>query len=104
MRPLYHLAQKLLSHLKISNENVKYYASLVSYYSVHRLRQLSEGMVYVYLLCFVHNRYQKLHDNLIQSLIYHVRRHGDEARPPQRSRCIPAALQVTQICKRPVRC
>ena len=69
MRPLYHLAQKLLPHLKISNENVKYYASLVSYYSVHRLRQLSEGMVYVYLLCFVHHRYQKLHDNLIQSLI-----------------------------------
>jgi hypothetical protein len=80
MRPLYHLAKKLLSHLKISNENVKYYASLVSYYSVHRLRQLSEGMVYVYLLCFVHHRYQKLHDNLIQSLIYHVRRHGDEAK------------------------
>ena len=66
--------------MKISNENVKYYASLVGYYSVHRLRQLNEGMVYVYLLCFVQHRYQKLHDNLIQSLIYHVRRHSDEAK------------------------
>jgi hypothetical protein len=28
----------------------------------------------------VHHRYQKLHDNLIQSLIYHVRRHGEEAK------------------------
>jgi TnpA family transposase len=80
MSPLYHLAQKLLPDLKISNENVKYYASLVGYYSVHRLRQLDEGVVYVYLLCFVHHRYQKLHDNLIQSLIYHVRRHSDEAK------------------------
>jgi hypothetical protein len=34
MRPLYHLTQKLLPHLKISNENIKYYASLVSYYPV----------------------------------------------------------------------
>ena len=24
--------------------------------------------------------YQKLHDNLIQSMIHHVRRHGDDAR------------------------
>ena len=80
MRPLYQLAQQLLPHLTISNENVKYYASLVSYYSVHRLRQLEEGMAFVYLLCFVHHRYQKLHDNLIQSLIYHVMRHGEEAK------------------------
>ena len=80
MRPLYHLAQQLLPHLTISSENVKYYASLVSYYSVHRLWQMEEGMVDLYLLCFVHHRYQKLHDHLIQSLIYHVRRHGDEAK------------------------
>ena len=52
----------------------------MDYYSVHRLRQLSEPMVYVYLLCFIQHRYQKLHDNLIQSLIHHVRRHGDDAR------------------------
>ena len=80
MCPLYYFAQRLLPRLKISNENVKYYASLVSYYSVHQLRQLSKWTAYVYLLCFVHYRYQKLHDNLIQSLLFHVRRHGDEAK------------------------
>ena len=31
---LYNLAQKLLPELKISNESIKYYASLVSYYAV----------------------------------------------------------------------
>ena len=80
IRELYRLSQKVLPHLKISNENIKYYASLVDYYSVHRLRQLVEPVVYVYLLCFIQHRYQKLHDNLIQSLIHHVRRHGDDAR------------------------
>ena len=80
MCPLYYFAQRLLPRLKISNENIKYYASLVSYYSVHQLRQLSKWTAYVYLLCFVHYRYQKLHDNLIQSLLFHVRRHGDEAK------------------------
>ena len=37
-------------------------------------------IVYVYLLCFIQHRYQKLHDNLIQSLLHHVRRHVDDAK------------------------
>ena len=39
---LYNLAYKLLPVLKISNESIKYYASLVTYYSVFRLKQLEE--------------------------------------------------------------
>ena len=80
MRELYEMSQKLLPHLKISNENIRYYASLVDYYSVYKLRQLNEHVVYVYLLCFIQHRYQKLHDNLIQSLLHHVRKHGDDAK------------------------
>ena len=80
MRELYELSQKLLPHLKISNENIRYYASLVDYYSAYKLRRLGESVVYVYLLCFIQHRYQKLHDNLIQSLLHHVRKHSDEAK------------------------
>ena len=36
---LYRLAEKLLPALNISNESVKYYASLVAYYSVFRLKR-----------------------------------------------------------------
>jgi hypothetical protein len=77
---LYRLSQELLPHLEISTENIGHYASLVDYYSVHRLRQLSESVVHVYLLCFIQQRYRKLHDNLIQSMVHHVRRHGDDAK------------------------
>ena len=80
LRELYELSQKLLPHLQISNENIRYYATLVDYYSVYKLRQLGESTVYVYLLCFIQHRYQKLHDNLIQSLLHHIRKHGDDAR------------------------
>lgn len=37
-------------------------------------------MVYLYLLCFAFHRYQRLHDNLIQCLIYNGRRFSDEAK------------------------
>ena len=70
---LYYLAQELLPKLGISNESIKYYASLVSYYSVYKLKRLNVWIVYVYLLCFVSHRYQRMHDNLINTLIYSVR-------------------------------
>ncbi len=60
--------------------------ALVTYYSVFRLRQLDEQMVYLYLLCFVYHRYQKLHDNLINCLIYDVRQYLDEAKNTAKER------------------
>jgi TnpA family transposase len=83
---LYRLAQKLLPELKISNESIKYYASLVSYYSVFRLKQLNEQTVRIYLLCFVYHRYQKLHDNLINCLMYNVRQYHDGAKKAAKER------------------
>ncbi len=80
IRPLYHLAEKLLPALHISNESIKYYASLVTYYSVSRLKRFDQWIVHMYLLCFVYYRYQKLHDNLINSLTAHVRRYADAAK------------------------
>jgi hypothetical protein len=80
------VAKKLLHLFEISNQRIKYYASLVNYYSVFQLTQLDEQLVYVYLLCFVDHRYQKLADNLINSLIYHVRQYDDEAKKEAKER------------------
>ena len=83
---LYALAKQLLPHLDISNENIRYYASLVTYYSVFRLTQLDEGLVHLYLLCFVYHRYQKLHDHLLTGMIHHVRRSTDAAKNAAKER------------------
>jgi hypothetical protein len=72
--------------LRISCESIKYYASLVSYYSVFRLKQLNEHTARIYLLCFVYHRYQKLHDNLINCLIYNARRYQDGAKEKAKER------------------
>ena len=93
---LYWLAQALLPTLKISNESIKYYASLVGYYSVYRLKALNEWMVYLYLLCFTFHRYQRLHDNLIQCLIYNVRRFSDEAKATAKERVYELRIENNQ--------
>jgi len=61
-------------------------SSLVTYYSVFRLKRFDEFRVYLYLLCFVYHRYQRLHDNLINSLIYNVRGYVDEAKAAAKER------------------
>ncbi|WDA67577.1 Tn3 family transposase (plasmid) [Lactococcus lactis] len=77
---LYRLAQQILLKFKISNESIKYYASLVDYYSVYKLKQLNKWTGYLYLLCYIYTRFQKVHDNLLNTLIYSTRRYKNEAK------------------------
>ena len=80
VKPVFMFACRFLAELEISNENIKFYASLVDYYTIYKLSRMSTGIVYVYLLCFVFNRYQRIKDNLINCLIIHVRKYSDNAK------------------------
>ena len=93
---LHRLAQELLPHLQISPESIKHYASLVNFYSVFRLQQLDEKLVFIYLLCFVYHRYQQLHDNLINSLLYHVRQYTDAAKQAAKEQTYEYRLEQTR--------
>jgi len=84
--PLYLLSRSLLPILKLSNESIKYFASLVTYYSVFRLKRFDPSVVHTYLLCFIHHRYQNHHDNLLASLIYSVRKFSDRAKESAKQR------------------
>jgi TnpA family transposase len=93
LEPFYALAQRVLPALEISNESIKYYASLVSYYSVYKLKRLPAWTTYLYLLCFVFHRYQRLHDHLITSLMYHVRRYTEAAKAAAKDRVYTARME-----------
>jgi len=67
---LHDLAQRVLPQLEISSESIKYYASLVGYYSVYQLRRFDQQVAFIYLLCFVYHRYQQMHDNLINLYLF----------------------------------
>ncbi len=90
LHPFYRCAKTLIPHLGISRGNVKYYASLVGYYSVYKLNRMDTWQVYVYLLCFAYHRTQRLHDNLINSFLYHVRQFWEEARTEGRENLLAA--------------
>jgi len=93
MAPLYTLAQRVLPALEISNASITYYASLVHYYSVYKLKRLPVWTTYLYLLCFVVHRYQRLHDHLITSLLSHVRQYTEAAKAAAKERVYTARTE-----------
>jgi TnpA family transposase len=96
LHALYAVAQRVLPALAISNESITYYASLVSYYSVYKLKRMKTGPVALYLLCFIYHRYQRLHDHLFHSLLYHVRQYTDEAKEAAEARVAAYRLEGNQ--------
>jgi hypothetical protein len=96
LRPLYHCAQALLPACAISNESIHYYASLVTFYSVARLKRFDSWIVHLYLLCFVSQRYQCLHDNLLNSLRHPVRHYTDEAKEAAKERVYAYQMEGNQ--------
>lgn len=77
LEPLYLVAKKLLPTLLLSKQNLHYYASLAHYYTVYDLRRLKSEKTYLYLLCYVWQRYQQLSDNLVDALGYHLKKLED---------------------------
>ena len=73
MSSLYDMAHRLLPQLSISNESIKYYASLIQYYSAYQMSQRDFSLIGVYLLCFVYHRYQQVQDHLIIAFLHHVK-------------------------------
>ena len=93
---MYRLAQQLLLALDISNESIKYYASLVTYYSVFRLKQLDAQIAYLYLLCFIYHRYQRRNDNLLKSLAYKTRGYIDDTKNAAKERIYEYRVESNQ--------
>lgn len=97
---LYQIIKDLLPTLGISNESVKYYSSLVDYYSVYKLKRFNEWIVYIYLLCFIYHRYQRMNDNLINTLIYNVRHYIDESKATAKEQVYELATERNQNMKK----
>ena len=78
LRELYAVAERIIADTGLSVESVRFYASLVDYYTVYKLKRMSRSMTRLYLLCFVRDRYQRLNDHLIAAFCALVRRYADE--------------------------
>jgi len=66
--PLHAFGQSFLASAGLSNESVKYDASLVQFYTVYNLQRTAPATTRLYLLCFADHRFRKTSKTLSRSL------------------------------------
>ena len=73
-KPFYKIAKEILPKLNLSKQNINYYGSLINYYTIHDLRErIQAEQTYLYLLCYIWQRYCQFNDNLVDAFCYHFR-------------------------------
>ncbi len=61
-----------------------------------RLKRFDPWTVYIYLLCFIHHRYQQHYDNLLASFIFYVRKFGDAAKAAAKERVYELRVETNK--------
>jgi len=77
---LYEFGQTFLASAGLSNESVKYYASLVQFYTVYKLQRMAAQTARLYLLCFAYHRFRQINDNLVEAFIHLVNQYEQQAK------------------------
>ena len=77
---LYEFGQTFLASAGLSNESVKYYASLVQFYTVYKLQRMAAPTTRLYLLCFAYHRFRQINDNLVEAFIHLVDQYEQQAK------------------------
>jgi TnpA family transposase len=77
---LYEFGQTFLASASLSNESVKYYASLVQFYTVYKLQRMAAQTARLYLLCFAYHRFRQINDNLVEAFIHLVNQYEQQAK------------------------
>ena len=78
LRPLFGLAQRIIEQTELTPESVRFYASLVDYYTVYKLKRMAHSTSRLYILCFIHDRYRRLNDHLLNAHCALIRRYTEE--------------------------
>ena len=80
LAPLHSFAQQFLIDAALSSESIKYYAGLVQFYTVYKLRRMDASTARLYLLCFAFHRFRQINDNLIEAFIHLVGQFDKQAK------------------------
>jgi hypothetical protein len=78
--PVYHFAADFLPKLGLSSRMISHYGDLAKLYDVQSLSRRQRELAFLYMICYIHERYEKLTTNLIQAFIYFVDRFHNDAK------------------------
>jgi TnpA family transposase len=79
LRPVHQIIKSLIPLLKLSQQNLHHYASLVNYYTIYDLREkLKREQSYLYIMCYCWKRFQQISDNLVNAFSFFFKQIEEE--------------------------
>jgi TnpA family transposase len=79
-QPIHEFARNFLEMAELSKDSVRYYASLVQFYTVYKLCRMDRPTARLYLLCFAFHSFRQINDNLIEAFIHLVDGYEQDAK------------------------
>lgn len=77
----------IISKLKISEQNVFYYADLAEFYTIQKLSRFKDrNQARLYLICYIYRRALILNDCLVSSFIYKLNKYKNDGERYQQSK------------------
>lgn len=77
---IYLFSKTILPQVDISRKNIDYYANFAKTYTVYRLKRLPKALAYFYVTCYVHDRHEKIVNNLIKGFVYYVDKYNTDSK------------------------
>jgi hypothetical protein len=87
--------RSFLASAGLSNESVKYYASLVQFYTVYKLQRMPLPTTRLYLLCFAYHRFRQINDNLVDAFIHLVDQYEQQAKLASETAAVQAMTEAS---------
>jgi len=69
---IYHFSIAFLPTLGLSRGMIDYYADLLHLYTADKLDLLPKETAYLYMICYIHHRYERVMNNVTQGFAYYV--------------------------------
>lgn len=70
---------KAIEQLVLSKSNIEYYASLIDYYTIAKLKRLQPETTSLYLVCYIYKRYANINECFTNAFVYHVHKLAKDA-------------------------
>jgi TnpA family transposase len=96
---LFEFGQTFLASAGLPNESVKYYASLVQFYTVYKLQRMAIPTARLYLLCFAAHRFRQINDNLIEAFMHLVGQYEQQAKLASEDAATKAMMEASANLK-----
>lgn len=95
--PIYNEINDAILRLKTSKANLEYFASMVDYYTVSKLKAMTFDKVTIYLVCYLASRYRLIVDRFVDAFVYWVRKIDSDATAYSKQEALNRVKEIREM-------